>query len=137
MDQRGGTDEQTNIQKITPFYKTLSPIEAAAKKRISCLKAPNGHSLALFLFISLHLPLGSRAAAPIGDEVLENGEEFLTSIHPFVHPPICPWVRPSIHLAGSVAWLTGPEAWMACPKAQLVGHEARLVSPKAWLVGWP
>ena len=54
--------------------------------------------LALLLFISIDLPLGSRAAAPIGDEVLYNGEIFPTYIRPSIHPSVCPSV-----------WLNGPE----------------------------
>ena len=55
-------------------------------------------SLALLLFIDLDLPLGSRAAALIGEEVLYNGEIGLAG------------------LAGPQAWLAGPQAWLDGPE---------------------
>ena len=61
-------------------------------------------SLALLLFIGLDLTLGSRAAAPIGDKVLWNGEKF----------------RPSV----PEAWLVGPEAWLVSADSAPTSQEA-------------
>ena len=44
-------------------------------------------SLALLLFIGLELPLGNRVAAPIGDEVLQNGEIYRMFVCPSIRPP--------------------------------------------------
>ena len=38
------------------------------------------------------------AAAPIGDEVLKNGEIFRPSVHPFVRPSVRPSVSQSVRL---------------------------------------
>ena len=39
LAQRGGrTDKRTDERKISPFYRTSSPIGAAAQKRNDCLK---------------------------------------------------------------------------------------------------
>ena len=73
----GRMDGRTNGRKISPFYRTSSPIGAAAqkgKKRHKGKKVAQRHQMVsgsqALLFIGLKLPLGSRAAAPIGDEVL-------------------------------------------------------------------
>ena len=70
-------DGQTDGWNVSPFYRTLSPIGAAALPSPMKTKEPVAQrhqvvsdTLALLLFIGVDLPLGSRAAAPIGDEVL-------------------------------------------------------------------
>ena len=78
-------------------------------------------SLALLLFIGLYLPLGSRAAAQIGNKVLQNGEILCLSISLSAHPSVCPSVPP----------LGRP----AKPKAQPAWPEARGLKPEAWLAG--
>ena len=88
MDRR--TDERTDRQKIFPFYRTSSPIGAAAlpspmktKEKVKQGKGTADHLMplgCLFFFISSLLPYPNIfslfpddrfwAAAPIGDEVL-------------------------------------------------------------------
>ena len=49
------------------------------------------------LYTVFGLKLGcSGAAAPIGEEVLENGEIFCSSIRPSVHPSVRPSIRPLV-----------------------------------------
>ena len=41
----------------------------------------------------------SGAAAPIGDEVLQNGEIFRPSIRPSIRPSVCPSIRSFWHFS--------------------------------------
>ena len=79
----------------------------------------------------------SGAAAPIGDEVLKNGEIRSSVRSPLEGPAASQaCLRPSQSgLRASQAGLRALEAWLAGSEAWLAGSEAWLAGSEAWLVG--